>query len=808
MNRVVLALTFLVISIGRGVAQDTDSTNILSRRLLESESSLVVFTPEMENSDGYFEQFSTFSLSFLRYRPRNYDARYTQHRYFGLKFDDFWLDRPRWAALSGLSYNLGEQIRTNGLGFDTQGTGIGSVGGSSAYYLSSRPYRRLRGSYSLSNRTYTHKGALSYQNSELNNEWSVNGELSFRGGESLTTEGVFALGAAGTLNVQKQLNSKQNLALTLLYSPIQRANASPTTQESYSLTGTNQYNPNWGWQQDQRRSVRVSNTSQPIVIVSNNYAISPSMHLFTSAFASYGTNSYSTFNWRSAPNPNPNYYRYLPSYQSSANAKEQLEVLWSNDQSVSQVNFDALANYNQLSPSAHYIIEERVNDILQMGAQSTLQGVSLDQRLHYGAGVEFYHTSQKSYKRIKDLLGADHWIDIDYFTESDDDYAQMTQNNMAEPNRVVREGDIFGYNYLLDQFEASIWAWSRYRLGENIYFTFALSGANSNVRRTGLWEKQMFTQGQSLGKSPTAISWEATSKIGVEYRLGARLSVGLAAMLASSAPSPDNLFLDVSYRNAFIENPTNEIINSFELNFNYNQNNLRVNSSLYYTSMRDAVDVTHFYSDFYSRYSNMVITDIDRRYMGFELGAQVRLYDELWLKGALAISDNRYTNNPSATLYYNTDGSLLANTTLEYRDLHCSPLPSSVGSLSLAYQPYGWNVSLSINGYYGAHEVLSPARYMSETILEAYDPIEFTHQAKLPSGMTLDIFGGRTFILDNGSRLNLYAGINNLTNSRNIQTISYQSSRLTKQDWRYIPRANNLYYALGINGFVSISYIF
>ncbi len=808
MKRVLLALMLLVAFPWRVDAQIADSTNTHIRELLESESSLMVFTPEMENSDGYFERFSTFSLSFLRYRPRGYDARYTQQRYFGLKIDDFWSDRPRWAALSAVSYQLGEQVRTGGLQFDLQGTGIGSLAGTSAYYLSPAREERLRGSYSLSNRTYTHKGTVSYQNPQLKNGWAVNGEISYRGGESLTTQGVFANSAGGMLNIQKHFSARQNLAITLLYSPTQRANASPSTQETYTLTGTNQYNPNWGWHNDQKRAVRISSSSQPIAFVSHNLSVSPRLHLFTSAMVSYGTNSYSNFNWRSAPNPNPNYYRYLPSYQSSISAQQQLQELWAEDQSVSQVDFNALSQYNSLSPSAHYIIEERINDVFQMGAQSTLQGASLNGKLVYGAGIEFYHTTQKSYKRIKDLLGADHWIDIDYFVESDDDYAQMTQNNMAEPNRAVSQGDIFGYNYSLSHSEGSLWGWGRYRASENLYFSLALSGVHSAVQRTGHWEKQMFAGVQSLGNSPVAQSWEGSIKTGVEYRLGARLSVALTAMLESSAPSPENLFLDATYRNAIIENPTNESLGALELNFNYKDNNLRVNSSLYYSSMRGGVDVTHFYSDYYSRYSNMVIRGIDRRYLGFELGSQVRLYDELWLKGALAISDNRYTSNPSATLYYNTDGSLLANTTLEYSDLYCSPLPSSVGSLSLAYEPYGWNVSLSLNGYYGTREVLSPARYMSETIAEAYDPRAFTHQDKLPSGVTLDIFGGRTFTLRSGSRLNLYAGVNNLTNSQNIQTISYQSSRLTRVDWRFEPRANNLYYALGINGFVSISYIF
>ncbi|MFI3295267.1 MAG: hypothetical protein R3Y19_04530, partial [Rikenellaceae bacterium] len=669
-------------------------------------------------------------------------------------------------------------------------------------------YERLRISHSFSNRTYTNKTTISYQNMNLGNGWGISGELIYRGGASLSIEGVWAQGYGGSMTINKQLGDRHDMALTMLYSPLERANNSAATDEAYQLTGNNLYNSNWGWQNGEQRAVRVSTTNQPVAFLTHNFQISRLSNLYSSVYASYGINSYSTFNWQGAPNPNPNYYRYLPSFEESEEAREKLTQMWAHDQSVSQVDFESLYLYNiTTSADSHYIIEEQIREPLMGGLQTTYSMESGDGRLLFSTGAEAYFTKEYRYKRIKDLLGGDYWIDIDYFVESDDDYAQMTQNNMAEPNRRVGVGDIFGYNYSLQSMDLSAWSSLNYRVSDSFYLSGALSGGYGTLSREGYWEKEMFLGSQSLGRSAVMQSWEYMSKLGVEYRLGGRLSVGLMGMISSTAPLGENSMIDVDYRNSFIDNPTNEICTSVQLNFNYVTDALRVSSSLYYTQENNATDITHFYSDLYYRYTDMVIRGIDRRYMGFELSAEVALGDSFWLCGAIALSDSRFTSDPEATSYYNTTGELLGVTTLQYRDRYCSSSAQNVGSLSLSYKPYGWSVSLSLNGYGSGYEVISAARYMPEAIALASDPISFVTQEKLPSGMTLDIFGGRTFRLHNGSRLNLYAGINNLTNSRGIKSAGYQSSRLVRENYLYTPRDSNYYYALGINGFVSISFI-
>ncbi|MDE7125915.1 MAG: hypothetical protein K2O12_05490, partial [Muribaculaceae bacterium] len=74
------------------------------------------------------------------------------------------------------------------------------------------------------------------------------------------------------------------------------------------------------------------------------------------------------------------------------------------------------------------------------------------------AGVGVNYTRGIYYKTIRDLLGGEFWIDIDPFSDREITLApDLLQNNLDNPNRVVHEGDKFGYFYYLNNFKANAW---------------------------------------------------------------------------------------------------------------------------------------------------------------------------------------------------------------------------------------------------------------------------------------------------------------------------------------------------------------
>ena len=48
---------------------------------------------------------------------------------------------------------------------------------------------------------------------------------------------------------------------------------------------------------------------------------------------------------------------------------------------------------------------------------------------------------------MNDLLGGDYWVDIDQFALRDFDDPNLAQNDLQNPNNIIKAGDIFGYNY-------------------------------------------------------------------------------------------------------------------------------------------------------------------------------------------------------------------------------------------------------------------------------------------------------------------------------------------------------------------------
>ena len=48
---------------------------------------------------------------------------------------------------------------------------------------------------------------------------------------------------------------------------------------------------------------------------------------------------------------------------------------------------------------------------------------------------------------MNDLLGGDYWVDIDQFALRDFDDPNQAQNDLQNPNKIIKVGDIFGYNY-------------------------------------------------------------------------------------------------------------------------------------------------------------------------------------------------------------------------------------------------------------------------------------------------------------------------------------------------------------------------
>src|SRR4029078_13518361 len=123
---------------------------------------------------------------------------------------------------------------------------------------------------------------------------------------------------------------------------------SASTMEMMDIAATHYYNPSWGYQDGKKRNANISKTNQPVIIVTHDFRISNKTDLTTSLSYSFGERSYSALDWYNAPDPRPDYYRYLPSYYKDDPIQlQQVYDTLKNNEAARQINWNNLYNINR-----------------------------------------------------------------------------------------------------------------------------------------------------------------------------------------------------------------------------------------------------------------------------------------------------------------------------------------------------------------------------------------------------------------------------------------------------------------------------
>ena len=206
--------------------------------------------------------------------------------------------------------------------------------------------------YAYSNRTYDQRLAFTKSTGITKKGWAFTVSGSRRYSNEGYVPGTYYNGWSWFAAVDKKLGQKQLLSLIVFAAPTESGRQGAATMEMIGLSGTHYYNPDWGYQDGKKRNANVSKSNQPVIILSHDYRISNSTDLTTSASYQFGEKSYSAIDWFNAPDPRPDYYRYLPSYYTN-NPTEQQEVAQHlmSDEAARQINWDNFYNINRENKS-------------------------------------------------------------------------------------------------------------------------------------------------------------------------------------------------------------------------------------------------------------------------------------------------------------------------------------------------------------------------------------------------------------------------------------------------------------------------
>ena len=199
----------------------------------------------------------------------------------------------------------------------------------------------------------------------MHRNWSLSMHVAAKGGDDLYVNGVYNNSVDAALRLTKSYDSGASFSIIALSTVGERALRSGSTQEAFTLTGDNLYNPSWGRQAGDVRSSRVRKDAVPFVVATLSAPIGTATQMQISLGGDYGLRSYSTLGWYDAMTPRPDNYRYMPSYFSSKEVAGVVADEWRvGNECYTQIDWDELYNQNRISSDgAVYAMDERVERI-------------------------------------------------------------------------------------------------------------------------------------------------------------------------------------------------------------------------------------------------------------------------------------------------------------------------------------------------------------------------------------------------------------------------------------------------------------
>jgi len=833
-----LAFYICLLSInGISFSQDPDTTLTKEDSLAPNEAVFITSLEELDNngsdqnvsgllqsSRDVFSSAAGFNFSAARFKIRGYNSDQTTILMNGVPMNDpetGWGEWYLWGGLNDVTrYSETKSWLTNNQYH------FGGIGGYSNVNVRASNIRKgSRISYAMTNRQYNHRLMYTYGTGMQSNGWafafSLSGRYAYEGyidGTSYEAFGYY-------LAAEKKFNDHHSISFSALGSPSRVGKASISTQETYTLSGDNYYNSYWGYQTladgtRLKRNSRIGTTNMPVIILTHDWKIDENSKLTTSIYSTFGKQGQTSLNWNDDRDPRPDYYKYLPSYYQGLNDTVNEQIMYNNWQSEDgrQVDWDQMyfANSKNLYTAkdvdgiagndveglrAKYIVENQWNNQISGGVGSVYNRKMGDLLLSVG----LYAQAQRNhyFKTLEDLLGADFWLNVDQFAEQMFVDPNAAQNDLQNPNRLIRKGDVFGYNYNIFNTKAEFFVQAEYET-EKFDFYAAAELSDKMFYREGLYQTGRFPD-NSLGKSATYNFLNYAFKGGVVYKLSGRQFITVNGAFLTQAPSSRNVYVSPSTRDFTVNNPMNEQISTGDINYILRYPKLKMRLTYYYTERKNAITVRQYYHDEYNSMVNYVMQGVNTLNQGIEFGIDGTIVGGLSGNAVVAYGQHLYTNQPKATVYVNNSAEVLATDKVIYlRNYKVGGMPQSAYSFGLKYsgKKY-WFAGANFNYYADIYLDPNPDRRTEEALagIVESDPqySQIIDQTKLENGYSVSLFAGKSFKISNYF-LNINVNINNLTNNQKFVTGGFEQLRYDPQNINKFPP--KIGYMYGLNYFV------
>ena len=745
----------------------------------------------LQASRDAFQQTAAFNWGQARFRIRGLDNENANTMINGVVMNKLYDGRPQWSNWGGLNDATRNQEFTMGSAPSDYTFG-GILGTQEINTRASifRPGSRI--SFSGTNTNYSWRVMGTHASGMNKNGWAYVVSASRRWAKEGYFEGTDYGANSVFASIEKRLGENHSLNFTSIYAENTRGKTSPNNQEVINLMG-HQYNSYWGWQDGRKRNSRDKDILEPIIMLSHYWKFNSKTKLNTNVTYQYGSVGNTRLDFQGANNPDPTYYRNLPSYflNDPANyvtvgteTTNPLAVAAKNYfLNNSQIDWNAMyyANMNASSEagrSLYALYEDRTDD-KQITANSILFS-ELSDNIRLNGAVSYRKLMSHNFQNMLDLLGGQFFRDVDPFY-----VGNAQQSDLNNPNRIVREGDRYGYNYKLNA--DVIDAFTQFKFSyKKVDFYLAQSFSKSQYQRNGLYRNGIYAN-NSFGKSDRVTFENFGFKGGMTYKISGRQFIDINGAYLTKAPNLRNSFSNARINNNITPDLQSERIASADISYIIRTPKLKTRLTAFASKIQNATTISFFYGEFTGddvdgnedAFISELLTGIDKRNIGLEFGAEYQITSTIKATAAATYGQYLYANNPN--LRVNDDAQ--ASPTNSYplvdygaaflKNYRQSGMPQSAASLEIEYRdPHFWWVSADVNylsdSYLSVSNIIrtqnfvtNPATGLSYDGATSATVASALRQQKLSDITLVNISGGKSWKIDK-TTLGFFASINNV----------------------------------------------
>ena len=686
----------------------------------------------LQSSRDVFLSAAAFDFSATFFRPRGLDNANGKVLINGIEMNKLLNGRPQWSNWGGLNDLQRNQAFTRGVS-PNENT-FGDIAGVNNITMRASSYGEgTRISYASANRSYQGRVMASHSSGALDNGWSYAFLASRRFGGEGYINGTLYDSNSFFATVEKQLGANHSLNVNVIYAQNRRGRSTALTNEIYQLKGR-QYNPFWGEINGVQKNTRERSIVEPIFMANHYWDISEKTSLNTNI--SYQTGYIGntridnggtrlvSFGGQDvyiggARNPSPDYYQNLPSYflnRDNLTAYDYQLAYVAQQKFVNNGQFDwdklFIANQNATAlggNSIYAVQEDRVDD--SMLSFNSILFTELNENIKLNASISYRSLNNETYAKIKDLLDGTGFLDVDFFAETQLDGAgagNIAQSDVRNPNRIAAQGERYKYNYEMNASVVESFVQAQFNYTKLDFYLGASTSATS-YQRNGLYENGYFQGDLSYGKSEKLDFQNYGLKGGLTYKISGQHLLDFNTAYITKAPNIRNSFENARQNNITVLGIDSEKIYTIDASYILRTPKVRGRLTGYYTSFKDGTDINFFFTESGSTFTQEVLTDIDRKNFGGELGIEAQVTPTIKLKGVAAMGQFTFNNNPS--LYYASDDFLPNPSTGETRrtygdgkaklkSLHVSGGPERAFQLGFEYRdPDFWWFGATVNHF-------------------------------------------------------------------------------------------------------------